>query len=62
MVRTTLDQILLRLPKLLKDRYGGNANIFWINAYNDLLNELEQTKCGPKQYGHGAGSVAARSV
>lgn len=47
MQRTTLDTILLRLPKLLKDRYGGNANFFWVAKYNDLLAELEATRCGP---------------
>ena len=48
MVRSTLNEVLFRLPKLLKDRYGGAANAFWINKYNDLLGLLERTGCGPQ--------------
>lgn len=48
MVRSTLAQILERLPLLLRNRYGGNADRFWVNKYNDLLGELERSKTGPK--------------
>lgn len=47
MQRSTLTSILGRLPLLLRDRYKGYADRFWINKYNDLMGELERTGCGP---------------
>ena len=47
MQRSTLTSILDRLPRLLRNRYRGNADMFWINKYNDLMGELERTGCGP---------------
>lgn len=48
MVRSSLVTILKRLPLLLRNRYSGEADRFWINKYNDLLGELERSNTGPK--------------
>ena len=48
MQRSTLAVILARLPLILRNRYGGNADRFWVNKYNDLLSELEAAQTGPQ--------------
>lgn len=48
MQRSTLATILARLPLILRNRYGGNADRFWISRYNDLLTELETAQTGPQ--------------
>ena len=47
MQRSTLASILDRLPLLLRNRYGGAADRFWVNKYNDLLGEMERYHTGP---------------
>lgn len=47
MQRSTLASILERLPLLLRNRYTGSADRFWVNHYNNLMGELERTGCGP---------------
>lgn len=48
MQRSTLATILARLPLILRNRYAGNADRFWVNKYNDLLTELEALQTGPQ--------------
>ena len=47
MNRSTLQKLVERLPRALQNRYSLPAGEFWVNAYNDLLAELERTACGP---------------
>jgi len=47
MIRSSLGTILNRIPAILRNRYAGNNNLFWVNAYNDLLTKIETTGIGP---------------
>lgn len=47
MVRTSLQDIIGRLPRVLQNRYAGANSKFWLDRYNDLLGRLERMAAGP---------------
>lgn len=42
-----LNDAISRLPQLLKGRFAGNNNAFWINSAADAIAEIERCSCGP---------------
>lgn len=47
MVRTSIADVVGRLPRALQNRYAGANSKFWIDRYNDFLGRLERVSAGP---------------